>query len=70
MEEIGRKDITLAQKKAAKRAIRLNKALGFFYYTVEKGGLYKVMPDGKRSFVRAPKFGLVRVENKRLKIKV
>lgn len=68
-KEVSKEDLDQLQQKAVAKAIRENKALKLAYKTVEEGRLILVTEDGSRSVMGSAKFGTVKVEQKRIKLK-
>lgn len=68
MKELSTKDLKKAQRKVSEESIRLTKALGLPYYTVKKGFLYLIDPDGKEKKIRKAVFGTRKINQKQFKI--
>ncbi|WP_209329508.1 hypothetical protein [Lunatimonas salinarum] len=66
--EITRKDIENAQKDAAEKAIRRNKALGLSYIEVQDSNLVQVDSTGEVSLLGKARFGIKKIGHKRFKL--
>lgn len=66
--EITYKDLSKAQKRASKKAIELNRALGLSYKMVKGAYLVEVFPDGSEEVIGKPVFGLVEIDKKKFKL--
>lgn len=62
MEELNHKILLKALKSGAEKAIKLNKALGLSYMTVNDDQLVSIAPDGSETIIGKPMFGDVVVE--------
>lgn len=69
MKDINIEDLKVAQRRASKDSIRVTKALGLPYYTVRKGYLYLIEPNGKEKKIRKAIFGTRKINTRRIALK-
>lgn len=68
-KDLNREDLEQLQQKAVAKAIRENKALKLAYRIVSNGQLILVHGDGRTRVVGPAKFGTVKVQKKKIKLK-
>ena len=69
LAEITKENMKEIQVRAAKRAVRENKALGLKYRKIENNVLVEVLADGSVAVIGAPKFAMVKVAQRSFKLK-
>lgn len=68
MKELSLEGLKKAQIRASKESIRITQAMGMPYYTVKKGYLYMIQPDGTEQKIRKAVFGTRKINQKKMKI--
>lgn len=69
MKDITLEDLKKAQARASKDSLRVTQALGLSHYTVKRGYLYLVKPDGTEEKIKKAVFGTRKIDQKKIIIK-
>lgn len=69
MKELSVKELGKIQKRASKKAVRINKALGLTYLLVRNDKLIEIDSNGQEKIIGSPEFKTVKVKNRKISLK-